>query len=477
MAALHRPRAVLFALPTFPRGILSLALPTVAASLRGAIDVRIVDLTFVPEAAHHRFLRDIGRMDLCGLSVSAQNLPLAIAFTKTIREIRPDARVIWGGELPTLLPDTCLQYADAVVRGRFEPHAAAIVADLAKGKVEGVLDVAPYADVEDRILPALDLVEHRERYLRFPGVPLETSLGCDQGCSFCLVHTVQDRPETFDLEAIERDLRANPRRFVNVVDYNLGVDREHLLALAEVIERSDTLGWTGEMCLAALDDDDVLEALARSRCRVIYCGLESVDEDALLSVSKLQNQTDEYRRIIRKVQSHGIEIASGLILGLPGTSAESHRAYLDFAEEVGLIYVKLTFLTFNPGTRAHDAMRRKGRYLTDDLQRFDGHHLTYLPDGVCPDEVIKGARAVIRRLYSPRSAWIRSRHLATQPARRAAFTLHSYCFGYAYRDLLRVGQPGSDGVNMSDLLRRPAGLDVSLRLADRALDLMRRAGH
>lgn len=89
----------------------------------------------------------------------------------------------------------------------------------------------------------------------------------------------------------KKELGQYANRMVYVTDYNVGMDRTHLLAVAKEIRDSDAIGWSAEMCLENLDDDEVLGALRDSRCKTIYCGLESIHPDELKAVNKNRTNT------------------------------------------------------------------------------------------------------------------------------------------------------------------------------------------
>lgn len=466
-------KAVLFDLPTFPRGVLPLSLPTVAACLRPRLHVRLVDLNLHEAADYRRVIAGCRPFHLGGLKVSAQNLDIAHELTAMIREIEPGAAVVWGGELPTLLPEACRDSADSVVRGRFEPVAGRFLDDFERGALARSYEDSSERPCESPI-PALDLVERPEAYLRFMGAPLESSCGCRRGCRFCLASVMQKTVVFRPAPDIVRDLDSNPREFVNVVDYNLGNDRAHLLSLADIIGRSPASGWMAEFCLEDLDDEQVLEALSRSRCRAAYCGLESLSAGALAAVGKSHNAVGDYLRIIRKAQGHGLEVGAGFIIGMEGTTRETFPAFREFGEEAGLLYLKLTTLTFSPGTASHADMARRGRYLTDDLRFFDGVRLTYLPSGVSAEVLREGTRHLIESFYSLPCAWRRSRHLASRPARRAEFLLFSRCFGQAYRRWLEAGALDRPDGGIAGFLRQPMRKGLGERLCEEALARLRR---
>ncbi len=175
-----KKKAILFELPTFPRGVISLSLPTVAACLKPSFTVQLIDLNFHRPGQYAKLLKTAGEMHLCGLKVSSQNLPYAAAFSSLAREIRPEAKIVWGGELPSLLPKTCLSHADSIVQGRFEPVARTFLRDFEDGALRRVYEGHGAWPLEEDPIPALELVENPENYLRFMGLPFESSLGCGQ---------------------------------------------------------------------------------------------------------------------------------------------------------------------------------------------------------------------------------------------------------------------------------------------------------
>ncbi len=430
------PRIILLDLPTWPGGFPTLALPTVGACLRDRFNVSILDLNFHSASESVETAVEEAPLAMIGLKVGAQNFEEAKALTKSLHERIPGTPVVWGGELPTLDFELCSRFADCVVSGRFEAVADRFSEDLISGKLE-----ARYYSNGSQVIPpapAFDLVDpsDSDSALRFLGTPLETSLGCPEGCAFCLVHAVQPSARSLPISKIEEDLKQVPREFINIIDYNFGQDKEHLTAVAKAIGRSSATGFSAELCLEALDDGKTLAVLSENRCRFVYCGLESLSESSLGSVAKVQNSVSEYRRIIAGAQAYGIEVAAGFILGLEGTRPEDFDAFVDFCEEAGILYLKLTFLTFNRGTKVRTSMESKGRFVEDAVSAFDGNHLTFLPEGLEAKTVMDGARRMGERFYGARSAWRRSRHLAGNPAARAEFLLTSRMFGSYYSNWL-----------------------------------------
>lgn len=230
-----------------------------------------------------------------------------------------------------------------------------------------------------------------------------------------------------------------------------------------------------EMCIESLDDDVLLAAFQKSRCRMIYCGLESIDQESLQSVNKAKtNPLDEYERIIRKAQSYDIQIGAGLILGIEGMTFETFRRTLTQFNDWGIAYTKLTFLTYNPGTKVKSSMRKKGVYLTEDSKMYDGNHLTFIANEVDQEKVYSGSKYFIQRFYSFRAIRKRSRNAQLKGWKRLEFILFNLSYREVYLDWLKY-EIFKDDNNFDILLKTRFKKSWKMRNIERALSIARRS--
>jgi radical SAM superfamily enzyme YgiQ (UPF0313 family) len=460
-----RPSVILVDLPTFPKGTASLSLPYLAAILGKRCDVLVLDMNFI-SIGHTIAQVQESRPVLVGLKVSSQNLFVAKQLTEALKSRIPSCKTVWGGEFPSLMPDEAAAYADCVVSGLFDIVADEFISDLLQDALKPRYDGKNTALPEHWTSPDWSGVTKHGGYNRFMGLPLETSRGCTESCTFCMVLVMQRKHyHTRPLEIIAADVKAIGRNHINIIDYNFGVSADHVKEVCAVIERSEALGFMAEMCIDLLDNDEVLESLKSARCRMIYCGLESIEQNALKSVGKDRtNHIDNYRRIIAKAHANGIRIASGFILGMDGSNLRSYMEAQRFFEEVGIMYVKLTFLTFNPGTRSKTFYEKKGRFLTSEVSYYDGNHLTFLPEGVSEHETLEGTRWFIRNFYSMRAILARAWVFPDSNIGRLAFVLFNLCYRQVYLDWMshdRMIPTAGPNRSIDGLYRRPWSVRVS----------------
>lgn len=432
------PHILLIDLPTFPKGTVSLSLPYLASILSDSYRIKIFDLNFDTENTAIEFALS-NQPVMVGIKVSSQNHHIAQKISILLKTTCPSTKIIWGGEYPTLLSDQCLHYTNTIVKGLFDSVAEEFLKDLRAGTLQQVYEGGNKTLPEKWSAPNWDLIGNLKRYNQFMGLPLETTRGCTESCTFCMVLIMQRKHyHKRPLTAIANEVAAIGHNFINIIDYNFGVDREHVVGVCTIIKQSKALGFMAEMTIELLDDDEVLKALSAARCKMVYCGLETIDEIALKSVGKDRtNHIENYRRIIRKAQKAGVNVASGFILGMEHSTFDSYRNTVAFFKEMGVIYAKFTFLTFNPGTRSQMFYRKKGHFITEDPKHYDGNHLTFLPKGVSAEDTYNGTRWFIGNFYSLRSIINRSMSLPMPLHHRLSFVLFNLCYREVYLTWLK----------------------------------------
>ena len=183
--------------------------------------------------------------------------------------------VILGGFHPTLMPEEASYFADAVVTGEAEAVWPEVMDDLAHGTLKARYNGGTRLD-----LSAISVdrgIFRNKRYL--PIGLVETGRGCRFPCEFCAIQTFfqrsyRVRPVGDVIRELE-GLRASRKLFFFVDDNFAGqIDdrRELLSALARLSMR-----WITQMSIHAAHDESFVRQLARSGCRGVLIGFESLN--------------------------------------------------------------------------------------------------------------------------------------------------------------------------------------------------------
>jgi len=229
------------------------------------------------------------------------------------------------------------------------------------------------------------------------------------------------------LELISPDLPYfATRRLLYVVDNNVGFRRDHLLALAEAIRKTDVLWWCHATANIA-SDDEILAALRDSRCIAVNIGFESLDPSELKAMGKPFNHPEEYEPLIRRFHSYNIGIMGTFIIGRDNDTPETFGRIVEFVERSRLDWAIALILAPLPDTRSFYRFKAEGRILSENWEKYDNIHCPYIPRKMTPEQVEQGFIWTWKRIFSPASIY---RRIWRKPAvHRFYYTLMNIGFG------------------------------------------------
>jgi radical SAM superfamily enzyme YgiQ (UPF0313 family) len=166
--------------------------------------------------------------------------------------------------------------------------------------------------------------------------------------------------------------------------------------------------WSSQASIHAAQDDEFLESGARSGCKQLFVGLESIAQASVNEVHKGFNRVADYARAIARVHSRGVAVQAGIVFGFDNDTQAIFGETLDFLEAAGVQNATFNILTSFPGTRLHQRLEAEGRILTRDWSKYNGRaDVVFRPRQMSPEELLAGYRYANRRFYSWRSVYRR----------------------------------------------------------------------
>ena len=88
-----------------------------------------------------------------------------------------------------------------------------------------------------------------------------------------------------------------------------------------------------------------MELAARSGCKQLFIGLESVSQASVDEVSKAFNRVDGYARAVERIHAHGISVQAGIVFGFDNDTEAVFGETLDFLEATGVQNATFNILT------------------------------------------------------------------------------------------------------------------------------------
>jgi radical SAM superfamily enzyme YgiQ (UPF0313 family) len=318
--------------------------------------------------------------------------------------------VVLGGPHVTLLPDEAQSHADAIFIGEAELTWPRFLAEFEAGNHRGRYSSEPPA-LDSAPMARPDLFHRRDHTA---GVLFATR-GCAYRCEFCTLAVMyRGRFRKRPVEHVAREYASFRGHVIILWDDNLAGDMEYAKALFRALA-PHRKWWSSQASLHVADDEEFLELAARSGCKQLFIGLESVSQASLNEASKAFNHVDDYARAIERIHAHGIAVQAGIVFGFDHDTEAIFEDTVDFLESAGVQNATFNILTPFPGTRLYDRLDVEGRILTRDWSRYNGRaDVAFQPRRMSPETLLAGYRRANRRFYSLRSIGKRLRRSPVQ---------------------------------------------------------------
>ena len=357
-----------------------LTLTTLAALVPDRdIDWRLVDgsVERVPLDAH---------ADLVGISVITGTANEAYAMADHFRA--RGIPVVLGGVHVTILPDEAARHADSIVVGFAERAWPRLVADFRAGAIRRV-----YREIacDDDILRALPIprrdLQRPMRYM-MPNT-VHATRGCRHTCDFCSVPTYCPSFTKRPVADVVDEVRRLPGRYFCFNDVSLADDPDYahelFTALIPLKKR-----WGGLTTVEIVDNPALLDVMARSGCRYLLLGFESLNQDNLRGIYKGFNKAVRYRDIVQTLHGHGISVQGCFVFGFDGDDSSVFRTTVDQVLDMRLDIPRYSIYTPYPGTLLFQRLQAEGRILSRNWDDYDTMHVVFRPRRMTPEALYDG---------------------------------------------------------------------------------------
>ncbi|HWX19916.1 MAG TPA: B12-binding domain-containing radical SAM protein [Candidatus Binatia bacterium] len=268
---------------------------------------------------------------------------------------------------------------------------------------------------------------------------VQFSSGCPYCCEFCDIPGLYGRnPRVKTPEQVLRELDqllAGGANAVYFVDDNFIANpkaaTDLLSHLVRWQQRHDyRMRLSCEATLNLSGHPQILELMRQAFFITVFCGIETPQPAALRAMKKTQNLRKPILESVAIMNRHGLEVASGIILGLDTDTAETAEAITEFANESQIPIMTVNLLFALPQTPLHERLRKAGRLVPDEGR---DSNIAFLEPY---ETVVERWRRVIAQIYEPANLFAR---FATQAAQ-------------TYPNRCRPANPWSR-LNRSDLSR------------------------
>jgi radical SAM superfamily enzyme YgiQ (UPF0313 family) len=381
-----------------PQGILA-----IAAYLPEAWDVRFIDENITPAGADDFEWAEI-------VLVSGMHIQRA-AIKDIARRAHEKGRVaVLGGPSVSAAPE---QYDDfdylhlGEMGDATDALIATLDADVTRPHLQQKFETQERLPLADFPIPAYHLIQRGSYMLG----SVQFSSGCPYQCEFCDIPALYGRQPRLKAPAqvlaeLDALLAQGPFGCIYFVDDNFIANRKaarellpHLVAWQKA--RGYPFYFACEATLNIAQLPDLLSEMREAYFSTIFCGIETPELPALGAMSKQQNLSIPLLEGIAVLNSYGLEVVSGIILGLDTDTAETAGRIQEFVEHSQIPLLTINLLQALPRTPLWDRLSAADRLVEDPALESNVAFLRPY------EEVLESWHACIRHAYEPAALYAR----------------------------------------------------------------------
>jgi radical SAM superfamily enzyme YgiQ (UPF0313 family) len=382
-----------------------LGLLTVSAMLPDEWERRLVDMN-----VEELWPEDIQWADVVMVSamiVQNESLEKVVALCRSLGK-----KVVVGGPYVSTsserLPD-----ADHIFIGEAEATLPVFLNDLELGIAQKIYKADERPALTATPVPDFSLIDMS----KYSAMNVQYSRGCPFNCEFCDIIEIYGRvPRTKSNTQMLAELDAlratGWRGLVFIVDDNfIGNKKNVRLFMPDLIEWSRAndrpFSFITEASVNLAEDDALLQQMEDAGFRRVFLGIETPVEESLKEAQKGQNTKRNLLDSIHKIQSYGMEVMAGFIIGFDNDPEDIFERQMTFIRESGIPLAMVGLLSALPDTQLWRRLEKEGRLLDVTSGNNTDCTLNFVP---CMDvnKLVEGYKRVLRNIYSPREYYRRA---------------------------------------------------------------------
>lgn len=333
----------------------------------------------------------------------------AIPFSKKIKELFPDIRIVWGGYFPSNQYQVVMEsgWVDAIVNGPGDRAFPQLIDaflnqkplddiknlifrgenGIIKTKKEDLLDQDALPPLPYEKLASFYPIEKYlgKTYFGEKTIAYHSSIGCPFTCSFCAVVPIYEaRWKGKSAPLIYQDIKFLKEKYgadaIEFHDNNFFVSEKRAVEFAKLI-RPEKMKWWGEARIDTMDkySDASLDILREGGCTMIFYGAESGSDAVLKKMDKGGKQSrKQILSFAHRLGKFDIIPEYSFVLGTPGDSDEEVSRQIDaeiaFIQEIKAVNpnTEIIIYTFSPvpteGSELYESVIKSGFQFPQTLE-------------------------------------------------------------------------------------------------------------
>ena len=233
---------------------------------------------------------------------------------------------------------------------------------------------------------------------RSPYASLQTSLGCQFKCTFCMINLINRNdsdeigvasnysgmrfwsPE-FIIKEFDKLIKMGVKT-IRIVDEMFLLNPKYYLPLCNMLaerNKDDSLRIWSYSRIDTIKRPEILEKVRKAGIKWLCLGIESGDKKVRLQVAKGKFEEVDVKEVIEKVHSSDINVMANYIFGLPGDTNETINKTFDLSKELCTAGWNTYAAMALPGSQLYKDAKNTKIPLPDSYEGFSFHSYETLP--------------------------------------------------------------------------------------------------
>ncbi len=246
---------------------------------------------------------------------------------------------------------------------------------------------------------------------RSPYAAIQTSLGCQFKCSFCMINIINRSDNNkigvasdyslmrfwstdFVIKQFDKLLDMGVKTIRIIDEMFLLTPKYYLPICKKLAERNknDSLRMWAYSRVDTIKSPEVLELVRSAGIKWLALGIESAEKSVRLEVSKGKFEDVNIQQVVEKVHEADIEVMANYMFGLTGDTQETMEKTYHLSESLCTSGWNAYAVMALPGSAIYKSALEKGYKLPKTYEDFSFHsyNTTPLPtDSLTPEEILK----------------------------------------------------------------------------------------
>jgi radical SAM superfamily enzyme YgiQ (UPF0313 family) len=164
--------------------------------------------------------------------------------------------------------------------------------------------------------------------------------------------------------------------------------------------------YTTEASIDLSDDDELMHLMVEAGFTTTFIGIETPEEACLTECNKKQNINRDLVHSVKKIQSTGLEVSAGFIVGFDNDSPSVFQRQIDFIQSSGIITAMVGLLNAPKKTKLYQRLSKENRILHEWSGDNTDYSLNFIP-AMNKHDLLKGYRKIISGIYSSKAYYSR----------------------------------------------------------------------